>query len=133
MNADEMNDADWFPETFSDPCGDFRALLNDQCLVEKIAMTRCVHDLCPHLRGDGKTPGHSIITYGLPMFFPVQIAHPQTRFLAELAGITPRKKTLGVNYAPPCAKAVAEAVKSIRAALAIRLHETADRKEVGKP
>lgn len=126
MNADEMNDADWFPETFSEPCRIFRAVLNDPCLVETIAKIRCAHELSPSLRGDGKQPGHSIVTYGFPLVFPDTVSHPRTRFLAELARITPPEKTRGVRFTAPCETAIAEAMKSVLAALATRLRETAE-------
>lgn len=126
MNPDEMNEGDWFPETFSEPCRNFRAVLNDPRLVETIAEIRCTHELSPSMRGDGKQPGHSIVTYGFPIVFPATVSHPHTRFLAELAGIVQPKKTRGVRFNPPCETAIAVAMKSVRAALAARLRATAE-------
>jgi hypothetical protein len=119
------HEADWFPETFSEPCRVFRAVLDDPRRDEKIAMSLCLHELCPRLRGDGKSPGHTIITYGLPLFFSVEISHPSTRYLAELAGIAPPKKTRGVRYAPPCDKAIAAEMERIKGNFAPALESAA--------
>lgn len=121
MTAAELNAMDMFPDTFSEPCGAFHAVLSDPGLVEKIAMTRLANAICPHLRGDGKRAGKSVVTYGLPLLFSVKISHPHTRYIEELAGISLPKKTLGVKYTPPCESTIAEAVKVHHAALVARM------------
>ena len=104
---------DMFGQTFSDPVKTFRAVLSDPFLVDKIAMIRLATKYCPHLRADGKTAGPSVLSYGLPVLFAVQISHPHTRYFEELAGIAPPKKTLGVRFTPPCEIAIAEAMQRI--------------------
>jgi len=104
---------DMFGQNFSDPNKTFRAVLSDPFLVEKIAMIRLASKLGPHLRGDGKTAGPSVISYGLPMLFKVQISHPHTRYFEELAGISIPKKTLGVKFTPPSESSIAEAMERI--------------------
>lgn len=116
MSTEGIIEEDWFPETFSDPRRDFLAVLSDPFLVDKIAMIRVSNALCPHLRGDGKKAGATVISYGLPSSFSVTISHPHTRYLEELAGISPRKKTRSVKFTPPCETAISEAAKRIHAA-----------------
>ena len=125
-NGGWPDQGDMFPETFSEPSRDFRAVLNDPDLVGRIARIKCLDELTPILRGDGKKVGHSIITYGLPAWFPVTISHPHTPYLAELAGIVPRKKTLGVKFNVPCEKDIAAEMRRIRPALRERLRKAAD-------
>lgn len=121
MTAAGLNATDMFPETFSEPCGKFQTALSDPLLEDKIAKIRCYYALSPHLRGDGKAGCECAITYGLPGLFSIGISHPQSGYLAELAGISPPKKTLGVRYTPPCEIAIAAAMKRIHAALVKRL------------
>lgn len=121
MAATYSIETDMFPEIFSERGKVFRAVLSDPGLVEKVAMSRCYYALSPHVRGDGKKAGWSVILYGLPGFCPVEISHPHARIIAELARIAPPKKTRGVKFTPPCETAIAEAVKRIHAALVARL------------